>query len=98
MKGKPQYGKCRHCPHEGRLRNRGLCWRCCIDPNIRSQYPSRDDRRHDGDGDFYGGYELPPTLLMSPPGSDARIEELARRVRERVSLFRRDDRRYDEVA
>jgi hypothetical protein len=83
-------GACVHCGRPCRLRPRNLCLRCWSDLDVRHQYPPRGPKgRRSWDDDL----EVPPpeTATATLPGTEGRIEELARRVKYRQNLHRPDD-------
>lgn len=77
--------RCRACDRLCLPKNRGLCWRCYHNPDIRYLYAPFSFKKDD-DGDFNGGYTLgSPT--HHAPGTEGKIKVFIERLQEKISLF-----------
>lgn len=84
---------CRHCQREGNNYGSGLCWTCYYTPGIRKKYP-RDFNRYaakEENQDINGGYSPPCCQTSTLPGTDDKIEVLAERLKQQVSLWHPHD-------
>ena len=85
---------CKHCQKYAGSKSRGLCNYCFGDEAIRALYPAK-----------LRWYSNPrPTAPTTPaeptitrPGSEDRIQELMRRVEERLILWHPDDLTLDGI-
>lgn len=87
---------CRHCGRKATIRARGLCYFCYDDPAVRQTYPPSRYAplkfRGDPDADdFNGGYGLPAGPTAELPGTLAKLDILAERVKARTALHHPDD-------
>src|SRR5262245_57870713 len=82
---------CLHCRRSPPFRKgcRGLCGMCYAKPTVRRRYPKLAKPVNGGLGGR--AYRPPERATDAPPGSEAKIQELARRAEERVGLFHEAD-------
>lgn len=77
---------CRFCGRNVLWRRRGICQSCYRNPIIRADF-TPDPKRAPVGRDFYRASRLPPFPTRYLPGSPGKIEVMAKRALQRVSLF-----------
>ena len=85
--------RCRHCNKECRPRNRGLCYGCHMNPDIRYQYSTFCVEKDDGD--FCGGYKLDSNPTYHEPGTEEKMQVFEERAKNKVALFHPHDNNGD---
>lgn len=91
---------CRHCGRAKVNRPRGLCWVCYH--SVREQYPATSKfanraSRAIGNTDFYGRFCPAPSPTAALPGSAEKVEAMAERAAQLVSLWHPADARKELV-
>lgn len=83
--------RCRHCNSHRSLRQRGLCWACYFNRDIRALYPATEMQR--GVRDYCGNSRLPEPVAI-PPGP-GKVEVMAARAAKGQSIFHPKDGPHD---
>ena len=86
---------CRHCKKLRAIKSRKLCSDCWLNAVIRNLYPVWGKHKTQPDQDW-NGPALPPEPTRTEPGTLARQEVYAERVRSRQALHHPGDARRDE--
>jgi hypothetical protein len=90
---------CRHCCRVPANRPRGLCWSCFYKPGVRDQYPPvKLCGWHDDELNwrmYSSGHAEAP--IAAEPGTEAKIQMLAARVKARQELHHPGDFRRDRL-
>lgn len=83
--------RCEHCQNSVSVKPRNLCSTCYYNPRIRGKYVmAKTDGRLGHDYDFYGpGSNCMPTKEL--PGSEEKIEVMAKRAAKKQKLFHPED-------
>lgn len=72
---------CLHCKRDRYHKQRGLCWTCAQNPEIREKYPITSKFAQRGVQDTYGGLRLPDEATTASAGSPEKVAVLEARAK-----------------
>ena len=86
---------CRHCARNKGTHSRGMCYPCFRTPGVRDQYPPRRPVQNPGVRDGANSARPPTEPTPAVPGTPAKMDALAARVKRGEALHHAGDARHD---